>query len=50
MSNDIKIVDYIPEDGILCSRCKFYEICPVDYVCPSVDRQLDFEYGEDIEG
>ena len=49
--NDIKLselgnIDYIPKKRSLCTECIFYEECPYDFVCPSLDRLIKFEMEE----
>lgn len=47
---DIKVVmtkhtNYIPNDGILCERCRYYEICPFEYTCETLKHNVRFEFG-----
>lgn len=46
--NDIKLselgnIDYIPNNRNLCSFCIYWDECPYEYVCPSLDRLIKFE-------
>lgn len=31
-------LDFVPKDGVCCKKCEFWNTCPEDYECETVER------------
>lgn len=40
--------DFIPEQGGVCAKCKFYTVCPYDWECATLKRLELFEAYENV--